>query len=460
MVISCGLLSAALSCGPDDVGVPEIDACEAETHGSEGCSFSLTDLLHLHRGTEDPNAVIVTNPSTTKTTHVQIVRGDYGATPIELEPGGVHVFEINSPTSLGTGTVLRRLSAIRILAEDPVAAYTLAPMNNRASNDGSVLIPDTALGDTYVVASYEPFTDPNHPYEDGQPSFFTVVAVEDGTVVRFTPPVDTLGTTGVPAVEAGAEGQIELDDGDALRIAAAADGDLSGTVVEASAPIWVAGGVRCAFVPDGTSGWCDHMQEVMRPTAHWVNDYPAVPSPARSFEPHIWRVFAGAPGVTVTTDPPLPGAPVVLDELGDWHEFTVAHGEAVWFHADGPISPMQYLAGRNMSGQRGDPSMIQAVAPQSWMQRYVVSTGLRYSQHYLQIVRLEGSETEIFVDGERVEDYRVSAGLEIADHLVAEGSHVVESAEAFGLSSYGYSNGIDGTKWTSYAMPGGFAAGE
>lgn len=456
-MLSCVLVPAALSCGPDYVGAPEIDACEAETQGSVGCSFSLTDLLHLHRGTpDDPNAVIVTNPSTEQSARVQVVRGDFAAEPVVLEPGETHVFEFASSDQFGTATKLRRSAAIRILAEHPVAAYTLAPLNNRASNDGSLLLPDAALGNAYVIASYAPFTDPGHPQEHGEPSYFTVVAIEDGTIVRFRPTASTIAGEAVDAVEAGGEGQVELDEGDALRIAAAGAGDLSGTVVEADAPIWVAGGVRCAYVPVSSSGWCDHMQEVLRPIAHWASDYPAVPSPERSQEPHIWRVFAGAPNLTVTTDPPVPGSPFALEQVGDWHEITVPHGQVIWFHADGPIMPMQYLAGRNMSGQRGDPSMIQAVASQSWLNRYVVTTGVRYSEHYLQIVRLEGG-ADVRIDGELVTDYQTREGLEIADHPVAEGSHVIESAEPFGLSSYGYSNGIDGTKWTSYALPGGFA---
>jgi hypothetical protein len=191
----------------------------------------------------------------------------------------------------------------------------------------------------------------------------------------------------------------------------------------------------------------------MRPVTQWANDYPAVPSPPRAHEPHLWRVFAGAPNVTVTVEPS--GSSFVLEAVGDWEEIVAGHGDVLWFHADGPILPMQYLVSSDLAGGKGDPSMVQAIATPSWMRRYVVSTGLRFSENYLQIIRLAG-DADVFIDGVLVEDYDETMGLEIANVLVDEGAHVVDGEDPLGLFVYAYSNAEDGTKYASYAMPGGF----
>jgi hypothetical protein len=100
--------------------------------------------------------------------------------------------------------------------------------------------------------------------------------------------------------------------------------------------------------------------------------------------------------------------------------------------------------------------MILALAPADWLDRYLISTGLAYSTYYLQLVREVGGP-EVLVDGEVVTGWRNVAGLELVDHEVDEGSHRVESSAPFGLSSFGYSSGAKGGKYTAYALPGGIA---
>ncbi|MCA9697702.1 MAG: IgGFc-binding protein, partial [Myxococcales bacterium] len=249
-----------------------------------------------------------------------------------------------------------------------------------------------------------------------------------------------------------------VDRDDAVRVAAIPFADISGTVIEADAPIWVAGAVGCAAVldPDQTPSYCDHMQEVMRPIEQWGNEYVAVPAPRRAGEPHLWRIYAGAPQVSVSVDPPQPGFPLTLAQTGDRAELVVPNGTVLTITGDGPILPVQYVVSERLASGKGDSAMIQAVPRTAWLDRYVVGTGLRYSINYVQIVRPEGGAA-VFVDGVEVVGYRSEQTVEIADWSVSEGTHVVTSAEPFGLSSYGYSNDVDGTKRSAYALPGGFS---
>lgn len=451
---SCLVWLGLAACGSDTVGAPRLTACEQAPRGSIGCSFRLTPLFRDHPHEDVPDTLIVANPSRDTIAHVQLVRGGFATEPIELEPGAVHHFEVHGGPVGDESSALRRGGAVELLSDQPVAAHVMAPLLNYATNDGSLLLPDTALGDTYVVASYPAFLDTEHPQQHGLPSYFVVIARDDGTTLRFRPPADTLAGEGVPAVAAGHEGVVQLDAGDVLHVAGTATSDVSGTIVEASAPVWVAAGVACAYVPSDSSGYCDHMQEVMRPIRDWATRYPALPAPDRADEPQVWRVYAGADAVTVTSDPSI-GSTVVLDR-GDFVELRTQNALAFWVEADGPIQLVQYLAGRNEASGQGDPAMLLATAPSDWLDHYAITTGLAFSIYYLQLVR-EPAGAEVYVDGERVVGWRSVAGLELVDLEVDEGTHHAQSEAPFGLASFGYSNGANGGKYSAYALPGGLA---
>jgi hypothetical protein len=447
------------ACGSDTVGAPRLDACEQATRGSIGCSFRLTPLFRDHPHEDVPDTLIVANPSRDASARVQIVHGGFADEPVVLAPGEVHHFDVRGGPVGDEATGRRNAGAVQLLSDQPISAHVMAPLLNHASNDGSLLLPDAALGDSYVVASYPAMLDPAHPQQHGMPSYFVVIARDDATTLRFYPRADTLGGAGIPAVAAGGEGVVQLDAGDVIHVAGSLLSDLSGTRIEASAPVWVGAGVSCAYVPTESSGYCDHMQEVMRPLRDWSTRYPALPAPDRANEPQVWRVYAGADAVTITTDPPLPGMPVMIDELGDFVELRVANEHAFWVEADAPIQLVQYLAGRNEAAGQGDPSMVTATAPEDWLDRYAISTGLVYSNYYLQLVREPGG-AEVFVDGEPVTGWRSAAGLELVDFEVGEGTHRAESEAPFGLTSFGYSSGAKGGKYSSYALPGGLAPRE
>ena len=113
-------------------------------------------------------------------------------------------------------------------------------------------MPESALRSDYVVASFSASDDP---------SYFTVIAIEDDTELTWYPPVPTAGNGfPIPFVGVGESGTISMGRYDHARIAASASAtpnhierDVSGTVVHASKPVWVVGGVRCAEVPESAA---------------------------------------------------------------------------------------------------------------------------------------------------------------------------------------------------------------
>ena len=265
-------------------------------------------------------------------------------------------------------------------------------------------------------------------------------------------------------------GKLSMNKFDSARIAASSEEtvdptkrDVSGTIVSSNKPIWVVGGVKGARVPLTKEG-TDHLQEMLIPLDYWGNEYVAAPSPKRANEPHYWRVYAGAKdGVTITADPPVI-EDIVLDERGDWVEFSVPNGTGFVLSGDGPFMPVQYLAGYNLADKIGDPSMYQMVTVDQFLDRYVFVTGLGYDIDYAQIIRHKGGAevtvTDAMGDPQPVTGFYEIGDFEVADWPISEGAHLAQSDEPFGIVQVGYTIGAGNEGRASYAYPGGMKVEE
>lgn len=462
----CSNYSTCIACEDGD------ETCTAECRGpcnsedelpsSAGCSFLATRMIHVYEDVAD--GLIVGNPNSDATATVTFFeiadgkREEEVVDIVELPPGTSHDFlldinfiDIEGYSRFRTGGVYRLQSDI------PVVAYQHSPYTANRANDASMLLPESALRSDYVVASYPPFDNDTFGY----PSYFTVIALEDDTELRWTPPIPTAGS-GFPIdpVAAGKTGKLAMNRFDTARIAASSaftsvwtERDISGTVVHANKPIWVVGATKGARVPANKPG-TDHLQEMMLPLDYWGDAYVAAPSPKRANERHYWRVYAGAKdGVTVTADPPVI-EPIVLDKRGKWFEFSVPNGTAFVLEGDGPFMPVQYLASDYVAGKIGDPSMYQMVATDQFLGRYVFVTGKGYALNYVQVIRHAGGG-DVTVDGEVVMGYYKVGDFEVADWAIAEGAHTATSDEDFGIIQIGYTIGSGEDARASYAYPGG-----
>jgi hypothetical protein len=231
---------------------------------------------------------------------------------------------------------------------------------------------------------------------------------------------------------------------DTLQVVPTVGGDVSGSIIEASAPVWVVSGAECMNVPANVT-FCDHIEEAMLPLDYWGDEYVGAHAPKRNNESYYWRVFAGEDNVTIDTNPQQPGFPKNLDQ-GEYYEFKTK--ESFMFTADGPFLPVQYLESQNNGAGTGDPSMYQMVPTEQFLDAYAFVTGTGYTSNYAQVIRpLNGPD--VFVDNVKVQGYYQVGNFEVADYLVQEGSHFAESAQPFGIIQVGY------TGVTSYAYPGG-----
>jgi hypothetical protein len=460
-----------------------IGPCEkaADTPSSVGCEFIAMRVRSGNSAddvTEFYDAMIVGNPDKVQAAVLQLhftpnlsYKEEPLGEPVTLAPGESHIFELNSDVVGGFSTV-RTGGVYRVVSDIPVIAYLHSPLKNSASNDSSMLLPLRSLRQDYVVASYPPFADKNIPDDkNGRPSYFNVIALENDTTIEWTPRRDTAGNEfPVKKVVAGETGSVIVNRFDVLQVGASSitntdydTHDVSGTVIHSDKPVWVLGATSCAFVPYDSAGFCNHLQEQMLPIEYWGTKYVGAHSPLRGTENHIWRVYAGEAGVTVTTDPPQPGTPFTLTERGAFKELTVASGKSFTFQGTGPFMPVQYLVGSKEAAGKGDPAMYQMVPIEQFLDRYVFVTGVAYDTNYAQVIRVKGAADVTINDVVVTDYYLINAvnGLqyEVADFPLAPGDepkvYIAESDDAFGVMVIGYQT--TGGMYSAYAYPGGMA---
>lgn len=449
--------------------------CESDAlvPSSAGCSFIANRQLHLSEDFGD--TAIVANPNSDLVATIKWWRTPEGKRKEELVemltlmPGEDHVFEMTTDFVLGTSSMFRTGGIYRIESDAPVIAYQHAPGRNYRGNDSSLLLPDSIAAKDYVIASYSPNAIIGN---EGKPSYFEIVALEDYTTVEWTPRVPTSGN-GLP-IEACAAGETcsqSMNRFDTMRIAASENfpeeypgiaQDVSGTVVHADKPIWVVGGSRCSRVPVREApalGFCDPLQEVMIPLDYWGSNYVAAHPPLRGNELHYWRVYGGpVDGVTITTEPPVltadncPAPNVFSDgtcqivSRGGFIEVEVPNGLNFIVDGDGAFLVVGYLQSKRSGSEPGetatdwgDPAMYQLVPTEQFLDRYVVRTAIGYPHNYVQIVRPIGGPN-VIVDSDVIQAgaWEQVGNFEVANHEVTEGAHTIFSDEPFGVSQIGF----------------------
>ncbi|MBK9757906.1 MAG: IgGFc-binding protein [Nannocystis sp.] len=409
-----------------------------------GCSFIASRVDNIYGNEID--SLVLGNTSKTKNASVQLyftpngtnVEQAQGA-PVIVTPGKTQIFQMTNPP-FDKVSGLRKGGNYRVQSTIPIIAYQHSPITGQATNDASVLFPEHALKQDYVISSWP---DSHNAY----PSYFNVIALVDGTTVKWTASQATLAGAGVPAVAAGATGQIMMNRFDTMQARANFGGDLTGTFVSADKPIWVVGAAECINVPNKGTLYCDHIQEQMLALDYWGKKYVGAHSPKRGTEKHYWRVFGGEDGTMVTTNPVQPGTPFMVNKA-QWKEIIVPNNTSFIFESDKPFLPVQYLESQSGGAGTGDPAMYQMIPVEQFLDRYAFVTGQGYVVHYAQIIRLKGA-ADVKIDGAIVNGYYVVGEYEVADYKISEGAHLAESDSPFGIISVGY------TDATSYAYPGG-----
>jgi hypothetical protein len=420
---------------------------------SVGCSFFAAKMDNFYSNQGDPaqnDSLIAGNisPDDVATAQLYFVPVNGNAEqavggPVMIQPQGTHTFVLNQ-VEIDSQTTLRVGGVYRLETSLPVVAYQHSPIGATFTNDASMLLPEHALTGNYVVASFPALIGP-------YPSYLTVVGIENNSTVNVEVRQATAAGGGVPALAANANTNLMMNRYSMLNLVVQQQqgGDISGSIITSDQKLHVMGAVECANIPNGNTFYCDHIEEAMLPLEYWGEEYVGAHAPQRGNEKFFWRVYAGEDGVTINTAPAQPGFPVVLNK-GAFYQFQAnpAPNNSFVFTGDGPFMPVQYLEGQTGGGGTGDPSMIQSVPTEQYLDAYAFVTGTGYDVHYVQIIRPNGG-AEVFVDGNMVGGYYAVGNYQVADVQTGEGAHFATSDQPFGIIQVGY------TEATSYGYPGG-----
>jgi hypothetical protein len=356
------------------------------------------------------------------------------------------------------------------------------------SNDASLLIPSTAMTGNYRVAGHEGVVllDPGTGQTFASGAYMAITGTQDATTVHIK--VSNTGQigagAGVAATAAGGMLTLTLNAGDVAELLDPAGGDLSGSIVQASAHVQVITGHPCIQLPPSAQA-CDHIEESVFPAEtmgkHYVVTQPAGPN--GNAVAHQVRFYGNFDGTHLTYNPSVPlGCPTVLNagqvvECGSPCPASIdlacgasptAPGCAQTYtcgtiaqdfevKGDQPFSVGTFTLGATVvdlpAMTNGDPAQSFAIAVEQFRSKYVFLAPDDYTVSYVAIVTKPG--TAITLDGQTVTSvpqavgssgysvYRLKLGAGQA------GAHVLSSSQAVGIQVVGYGS------YTSYMYPGG-----
>lgn len=489
---------AALRCSPDDAAQPQrcrddgsgwlaAPACntaagERCTGGRCGDPCAVPDGARAYLGceywaTQTPNsqldrsfpfAVALSNPQTFPVS-VRISGG--GLTEprtVTLDPGAVQAVDLPWVDGLVQGSADNRGcragescrthppartatvvgGAYHIEATAPVGAYQFNPLTfsrdgdfHSYTNDASLLLSRRALTQRYLV-----LTAPNWSPAPGVTlgGFIAVTAVQgETTSVTVTLPRNA-GVTG----EAETVRRDNLTPGDVFVLVGDRAGDLSGAVVEASAPVAVFAGHDCTNVPQNRVA-CDHLEEQVPPLETLGRDFVVAPLVDRPGQTAVVRVAAYFDNTVLRFDPPTlrPATTLAARQVLQFQS-----SRAFRVSASRPVLVAQLMEGQGAGSRTvtGDPAMVYEVPAQQFRDRYDLLVPATYTQNFLSVVVPRGARP--LLDGSPIEGMRSTVGpWEVLATPVAAGAHRVRTVEGvpLGVKVYGTA------PFTSYMYPGG-----
>ena len=413
----------------------------------------------------------------------------------EIPPAGMGIFLLPTYT-WQTGSIIDR-NAYRIVTDYPVSAYQFAPYccNYSFSNDASLLIPTTALGNSYKYLGIPTLVilDESTFQESASSSTLTVVAKENGTQVRLTFPAPQLWQ----AIENGRSLQmdgdsyvVDLNQQETLMLRSTAlpsdifgtaiQPDLTGTLIESSEPVAVFSGHECMFYPS-TLGACDHLEEQIFPTDTWGQNFSLVPVKERGnnsiFEKTYWKILAEGPNARVQLSDTFtniegagPGVPGVPDcgqlleadgrtiNLGTRGYCEFGTKRAVDITSDQRLMVMGIISGQgsvnafsSFGDRLGDPAIFLVPPSRQFRNDYRFLTPDTYYSDYVTLTFT--AESSIILDGMPVDTSNarpIPGSTNQYLHVeLNDGAHHITSDQPFGITVFAFDD------FVSYAFTGG-----
>ena len=430
-----------------------------------GCEFFAADLDNaaidnLNNASGQQFAVAMANPQSVPVeVVVEINEASFGQ-PVDtrevdrvtVPPGALEVFELDrrevdgsSKDGLNDGTHTAVTSnAYRVSSSHPIIAYQFNPLENVNvfSNDASLLLPTSAVGDEYTVVGWpQTIGDSDDPDMDFDPTssdedlraFLTIIGTRESTRLSVTLGDDVMRVVGAgPIPQSSAGDLIELDIGpfDVVNLETAGfNADFTGSRIEASEPVTVFVGSEASDVPVfgtySTRQCCaDHLEEQLFPDAALGRLFSVARMPSRTEallaaafeddpidvarvdEPEWVRVVAVAQGSTqITTTLPFPDDNF---ELAQGADAILRADQDFMLDASQPVAVLQALPSQGVTGiprqfPGGDPAIIAVPPIQQYRRDYIFLTPDKYAFDFVTITA--DREADILLDGEPLPEH-------------------------------------------------------
>lgn len=386
-------------------------------------------------------------------------------------------------------------NAIHITSTAPVVVYQFNNINHAYSTDASLLLPTTAIGQSYRVMGWPAAHSAPEPGIWVERSYVTIIGTKPNTHVTVHPGWNVVGNGALAATPTGGTMTATIGPFDVLNLESDAatlaqeiqaqkapfPADMTGTTVESDQPVVVFSGTESSGVgvpagaplspqcqttsgsdpgDDGGAQGCgcclQHLEEQLAPLEALGKTYVVTRSPIRStdgyVEPDVIRFLGGAEASHVTTTLPAPFDAFDLQPgqiLDTWTQTDfIAQGTA-------PFEIAQLLvAGSYVSPDEvGDPSFTIFETVEQAQSAYVFLSPNGWDAY---VVISTPATNTVNVDGSPPDDCVVApaGNLNGVDYearrcKIANGVHQLTGDQPFGIMAYGFSDA------DAYAFPGG-----
>ncbi len=337
-------------------------------------------------------------------------------------PPGITPAIVGDAALHGTGVA----TAFHIRTNVPVVAYQMLPYGGGSARvtGSTLLVPTSAWDSNYVIADAYAKPNPIFISEPRAGPTTVIIASQDSTHVTVNATQNIVGGGPIGAAPANASATYRLDHGQYLQFTQ--DAELTGSAVQADAPVAVIGGSTIMDVPlDVTRA--DTAEQMLPPVRALASEYVAVRYRNRGMIEEIvpWRIVGVVNGTQLTFDPPQPNAPTSVDarqfvEFDEPGPFVVRSQDY-----DHPFYMAAYMTGgcgapaidagigrgvncppgpdpaSSMAGPfdgNGDPEFLNVVPPQQYLPRYTFFTDPTYPETNLVVVRVRNPQTGLMPD--------------------------------------------------------------
>lgn len=327
--------------------------------------------------------------------------------------------------------------SVKVTSNEEITVYGLN--QSQYSTDAFLTLPVDALGTKYRVMSY--FGRPGN-----YPSQVAITAAYDNTMISITPVTRASGQSESVADE---KNSIILNSNQTYLLQPSLNNlDLTGTLIESSAPISVISGAVCSWVPVNASA-CDHLTEMIPSVSTWGKNFLTTPLATRK-RGDLFRVLASQNQTEIRIN----GELVSTINAGDYYETILAKSSVI--NTSSPALVAQYSAGQSFDGVISDPFMMLVPPSEQFLKNYTFSAleeSLGFVNNFVNVVAPTPDVKSIFLDGKLVDAGLFKpigkSGYSGAQIPVSEGSHSIISTTPFGIYVYGFG------RFDSYGYPGG-----